>query len=64
MKKRGRGRPFALDDRHKIGLSISEDVLTKAKAAALKSSRSLSGFFEIAAKKEIERVNSLPETEL
>lgn len=64
MKKRGKGRPNALDDRQKIGLSISEDVVNQAKIAAVKSSRSLSGFFEIAAKREIERVNSTQETKL
>jgi hypothetical protein len=63
MKKRGRGRP-PVDDRHKIGLSISEAVLQAAKTAAIKSRRTLSKFFEIAACKEIERVNATPETQL
>ncbi len=64
MKKRGKGRPHALDERQKICLSVSEDVINQAKTAALKSSRSLSGFFEIAAKREIERVNATQETKL
>lgn len=45
----------------KIGLSMSPDVIENANEAARKCGQTLSGFFELAAKKEIARVNATPE---
>ncbi len=53
MKRRGRVK---LKNKHiKIGLKVSEDIVRDARIEAERTCRTLSGFFEFAARAEINR---------
>ncbi len=51
--KRRKGRPK--NDHTKIGLSVSKEALEAVRIEAARTCRTVSGFFEIAARNEIER---------
>ena len=55
--KRKKGRPK--NEHIKVGLSISKEALAAVRVEAVRTCRSVSGFFEIAARNEIERAKGI-----